>query len=120
MSCQFECCSERHVAYEDRIPRQVVEERRRRLEEQWQIELDSGRRKSLAHAAIDAGLGRLTFKARAEAAAKSTHTVRIERHFPRRQHAYALERIERALRLRIEAPNAFDHIVKEVNAQGGR
>ena len=49
--------------------------------------------------------------------AEGAHAVRIERQLARRQHAHAFERIERALRVRIEAADGLDQIIEQIDAQ---
>ena len=66
------------------------------------------------------GLGRIALEARAVAAAEVLDRLRIERHFACRQQAHVLERIERALRLRIEAADGLDLIVEQIDAQRRR
>ena len=86
---------ERRVVHDHRIARQVVEQRRGRLEEQRQVELDPRRREPLAHAAVDAGCGRLALEARAEAAAEILDRLR-RRAAPRAPAAGARSRAHRA------------------------
>ena len=85
---------ERRVMHDHRITRQVIEQRRRGVEEQRLVELHARRCQAFAHAAIDGGLGRVALEARAPAAAELAHGVGIERHLACRQQPYRVERIE--------------------------
>ena len=80
-----ESLRQRRVVHDHRIRGQVVEQCRGRSEEQRLIELHPRGRESLAHAAINAGAGRIPLEARAVAAAEILHRFRIQRHLARRQ-----------------------------------
>ncbi|TLY67470.1 MAG: hypothetical protein E6K45_05410 [Gammaproteobacteria bacterium] len=108
---------QRRVLHDHRVPRQVVEERRRRIEEQRLVELDPRRRQPLAHAAIDAGARRIPFEACAIAAAELLDRGRIERYFASGEQPHARQRIEGALGLRVEAPDGLDLVVEQVDAE---
>src|SRR5690348_6720984 len=96
------------------IGREIVEESGRPIEEQRYVELDTRGRNPLAHTPIDRGSSWIAFEARAEPPAKLAHTVRIERNLPGRQQPDALERIEGALGLRVEAPDRFDLVIEQI------
>ena len=113
-------CGESGVVDDHGIGGQVVEQRRHRIEEQRLVELHTRRRQPLAHAAIDAAAVRVALEARAVAAAKVLHGLRIERHFARRQQPHARQRVERALRVRVESTDGLDLLVEQVDAQRRR
>src|SRR5690606_35690208 len=69
------------------------------------------------HAAIDLRAGRVTFEARAVAAAEVAHAVLIQRHLARRQQPHTGQRLERTLRVRVEMTDRVDGVIEEVNAQ---
>ena len=96
---------------------QVIEQRLGAVKEQRQVELDPRRRDAVAHAAIDRAARRVALETRAIAAAKGAHGIGVERHFARRQQTHRLERLARALGLRIEAADRFDLIVEQIDAQ---
>src|SRR6185437_13964842 len=108
------------IAHDDRVGREVIEQRRRLLEEKRQIELDARGRQTLADAAVDRGPVRVSIEVRAETAPELPDRFGIERHLARRQEAHALERIERALRFRIEAADGLDLLIEKIDAQRRR
>ena len=96
---------------------QVVEQARGRLEEQRQVVLDAGRREALADVAVQRHARQVALEARAEAAAEVADRVRREAELARRQQLEALEPLARALRVGVEAADAVDLPVEQVDAQ---
>ncbi len=74
--------------------------------------------KPFAHAAIDAGLPRVAFEARAPALAECLDAFSVQRHFARWQQADALERVQRALRFGVEAADGFDVLIERSMRSG--
>src|SRR6185437_3882127 len=111
---------QRGITHDDRVGRQVVEQRRCLLEEERQVELDAGRREALADAAVNGGPARVALEAGAETPAELPNGIGIERHLARGQQAHALERVERALRVRIEAADRLDLLIEKIDAQRRR
>ena len=108
---------ERPVAHDHGVRRQMIEQGRRRLEEQRQVELDARGRVTLADAAVDARARRIALEAHAEAPAEFLHRIGIERQLARRQQPHLLDRLERALGVWVEAADRLDLIVEQVDAQ---
>jgi hypothetical protein len=74
-----------------RVRRQIVEQRRRALEEERQVELDSRRRDAISHTTIDPRLGRIALESRPEATPEFLDGFRIQRHFTSRQQTHTVE-----------------------------
>ena len=108
------------VVHDDRVGGKIVEQRRRLLEEERQVELDTRRRHALTDTAVDRGSVWISFEARTEAPSELPYRLRIQWHFARRQEADAVERIERALRFRIEAADGLDLLIEEIDPQRRR
>ena len=76
-----------------------------------------GRSGVLPHAAVDRGSRRFALEAAAKATPEVAAAGVVQRKFARRQQSQALESIQRALRVRVEVPDAVDAIVEQVDAQ---
>ena len=96
---------------------EVVEEARGRLEEQRQVVLDSRRRESLAHVAVQRHAREVALEARAVAAAEVADRFRREAEFARREQLEPREAVARALGVRVEAADAVHLPVEQVDAQ---
>ncbi|XQU67721.1 hypothetical protein OJJOAM_000452 [Cupriavidus sp. H18C1] len=98
-----------------RAGRQVVEQRRRRVEEQRQVILDAGRRHAVADVLVDWRLARVALEHLAPAAAERGARGLVEREFAAGQQAHLLDRIEAALRVRIEGADGLDLVAEQVD-----
>ncbi len=103
---------------QDALRRQVLEQMRGALEEQRQEELQAPGGLPGAHIAIDRLLGQIAGKAQPVATAEFAHGVRVERCFPGGEQLNAVQLVARALRIRIEKPDAVDVPVQHVDAVG--
>ena len=83
----FEKVLQSHRCEHDAVIGQVIGERRRRVEEERQIVLDTAMCDAVRYLAIDARLARLAFETLPIATPKTAHGVCVERHFARRKNA---------------------------------
>ncbi len=97
------------------LARQVVGERCRGLEKERQVVFDAARHQPVAHVLVQRRSRRIALEHLAIAAAKASAPRVVEREFARGQEADVRHRIERALRVDIERPDAFDVVVEEVD-----
>ena len=104
---------------DDGIGGQVIKDSIGRLEEQRQVELDTGGGDPVAHATVDHAARRVAFETGAVTSAEGTYRIGIERHLARGQQTHGRERVLRALRLRVEAAYRLDLIVEQIDAKGG-
>src|SRR5438270_10380263 len=95
---------------------QIVEERRRLLEEERQVVLDARRRNAVGHIAIQALLRGISLEELAPAAAEARAPGLVERELPRRKHADFVHRVERALGIDVESLDGLDVDVVEVES----
>jgi hypothetical protein len=102
---------------EDRLLRQVVEQRVGGIKEKRQVELDAGGGDAVAHAAVDCAAGRVALEAGTVAPAEGADRIAIERHLARGEQTHRGERVERALALRVETADRLDFVVEEIDAQ---
>jgi hypothetical protein len=109
--------TQRGIVHDHGIGWQIVEQRCRLVEEQRHVELDAGRSKPFADAAIDARLRRVSLETRSEATSETANGFRVQRHLSRRQQAHGFHRGEGALCFWIEAADGFDLIVEQIDAQ---
>ncbi len=103
-----------------RAGRQVVEQRRGRLEEQRQVVLDAGRRHAVADVLVDRRLARVALEHLAPAAAERGTRGLVERKLAAGQQAHFLDRVQAALRVRVERANGFDLVAEQVDPVGQR
>ena len=101
---------------QDTARRQVFEEMRSAVEEQGQEELDAPRRLAGAHVAINRLLRQIARETQPVAAAKLAYRVRIQRRLARGQQLDTIQLVQRALRVRIEAPDAVDVAIQHVDS----
>src|SRR5207248_5316910 len=100
------------VQADRRVRWKIVGDRRRRIEEQWQVVLDASRRNAVADVAIERRLRRIAFEHLAIAAAEARARRVVLGELARRQQAYARHGIERALGVDVEALDRFDFLVQ--------
>ena len=103
---------------EDAVGRQILEQMRGALEEQRQEEFDAAGRDAGAHVAVNRLLRQIAGEAQAVAAAELAHGIGIQRRLARRQQLDAVQLVQGALRVRIEAPDAVDIAVQHVDSIG--
>ena len=96
--------------------RQVFEQMRGPLEEQRQEILEAAGRVAEAHVAVHGVLSEIAGEAQAIAAAEFAHGVAMQRRLACRQQMNALQLVARALRIRIEMPDAVDVAIEHVDA----
>ena len=96
------------------VRRQVVEQRRRLFEEQRQEVLDALRRDAVADVLVDARSARIAFDPVAPAAAERLPRRFVDRELPARQQADVRDRIQAALRVRIERPDRLQPVIEQV------
>ncbi len=97
---------------------QVVEQRRRVLEEERQVVLDAGGGHTVGDVPVQALLRRIALEELAPAAAEAHASRLVQRELARRQHADLVHRIDGALRVDVERLDRVDHLVVEVDAVG--
>ncbi len=100
-----------------RVSGQVIEQRCGPFEEQRQVVLDARRCEAFADVAVQRHARQVALEARAEAPAEILDCFRCKREFARRQQVQPLEPGRRPLRLGVEAADAVDDVVEEVDAQ---
>ncbi|MDT4835864.1 hypothetical protein FQZ97_695420 [compost metagenome] len=98
-----------------RIRGQVVEQRRAFLEEQRQVVLDARRWHAVADVLVDRRLGRVTLEDFAPAAAERSTRGFVERELAARQQAHFLDRVQAALRVRVERADGLDLVAEQVD-----
>src|SRR5690606_21806147 len=107
----------RAVGHDDqRVLVEIVEERRRLVEEERQVILDAGGQLRLRDRAIDGAAAGLDGKALTEAFAEAFDAGLVEREFARGQDADRVGLTGRELRLGIEDAQAVDAVVVEIHA----
>ena len=105
---------------EQRVGAQIVEQRRRRLEEQRQVVLDAGRQLRVGDRPVDRAAARLDGEVLAKAFAKELDRRLVERKLARGQDLDLVGSPGRELRLRVERAQRFDLVVEEIDAHGCR
>jgi hypothetical protein len=108
------------VAGRDRDHRpvgQVIEQARRGLEEQRQVVLDARRGEAFADVAVQRHPRQVALESRAEAATEVLDRVGGEAELAGRQQVEPVQAGTGALRIRIEAADAVDLSVEQVDAQ---
>ncbi len=86
------------------------------LEEQRQEEFDPAGRHAGADVAVHRLLRKIAAEAQSIAAPELAHRLGVQGGFARRQQLNALQFVERTLRLGIEAPNAVDVSIQQIDA----
>ena len=104
----------------DCIPRQVVGERRRRLEEQRQVVFDAAGRDAVAHIAVERRLRGIALEHLAIAAAEARAPGFVQRELARRKQPDVGYGVERALRIDVEGLDALDVVAEEIEPIGER
>ena len=104
----------------DCIPRQVVGERRRRLEEQRQVVFDAPGGDAVAHVAVERRLRGIALEHLAIAAAEARAPGFVQRELARRKQPDVGNRVERALRVDVEGLDALDVVAEEIEPIGER
>ena len=104
--------------HHDTVGRQILEQMRGALEEQRQEKLDAGRCNAGADIAVDCLFGKIPRKTQSIAAPELAHRVRIQGRLARWQQMNAVQLVERTLCVRIEAPDAVDVSIQQVDAVG--
>ncbi len=99
------------------VARQVVEQRRRGLEEQRQVVLDARRRVAAAHLAVDALALRVALEAPAKRAAEPLDAWRRHGELPRRQQLDRGLGAERALRFGVEVADGLDLVAEKIEPE---
>ena len=87
---------------DDRVVGQVVEQRRRLLEEERQVVFDAGMGHPPAHVLVHRAMAHVDVEGAVPAVAKTGDGRGIERHLLAGQHAHGLDSLGRPLRIRIE------------------
>ena len=101
---------------EQRVVAQVVEQRRRRLEEQRQVVLDARRQLRVGDRPVHRTTARLDREVLAEAFAKRLDRRLVERKLAGGQDLDLVGTPGRELRLRVERPQRFDLVVEKIDA----
>ena len=99
---------------------QVVEERRRLVEEERQPVFDAGRGDAVRDVLVDARARRVALENFAEALAEARPAFVVEREFTCRQEADFVHLGQGALAIDVEGLDAFDLVVEQVDAVGLR
>ena len=105
---------------EQRVGAQIIEQRRRRLEEQRQVVLDAGRQLRVGDRAVDGAASRLDGKMLAKALAKELDRGFVERELASGQNLDLVGLARRTLRLCVERAQGFDLVVEQIDADGRR
>ena len=100
-----------------RARRQVVEQRGRVLEEERQVVLDACRREAFADVAVERHARQVALETRAEATPEVLDRLGRQAELARGQQVEPRQLLERALRLGVEAADAVDDVVEQVDAQ---
>jgi hypothetical protein len=106
------------VQQQDRVLGQVVEQCRRGFEKQRQVVLDAGRQDAVRNVLVQADARGVALEGLAEALAEGGAAGLAGGEFACRQKAYLRHRIERALRIDVEAAQGFDLVVEQLDAVG--
>ena len=96
---------------------QVIEQRGGLLEEQRQVVLDAGRGETLADVAIERHARQVALEARAEAPPEVLDRLGRQAELAGRQQVEPRQLFERALRFGVEAADAVDDVVEQVDPQ---
>ncbi len=96
---------------------EVIEQRRRLLEEQRQVVLHAVGQVAFADLPVDHAVGGIAGETGAPVASKAPDTLLAGGELPRRQQRHLGHTLAAALGLRIEAPDGLDLVVEEVHAQ---
>ena len=104
------------VQRDDGVARKVIDERRRRVEEQRQVILDAARRNARRDVLVQRRLRRVALEHFTEPAAKARASGVVQRELARGQQAHIAHRIERPLRIGVERLDAFDLVAEEIEA----
>ncbi len=103
------------VQHHGGIDAEVVEHRRRLLEEERQVVLDAGGRHAHAHVLVDAALGRVALQQLAPAAAKARARGVVHRELAPGQEAHLGHRVQAALGVGVEGADRVDLVVEQVD-----
>jgi hypothetical protein len=101
--------------HEDAVRRQILEKMGGALEEQGQKVFDAAGRNPGTHVAVDRLLRQIAGEPQPVAAAEFAHRVGIKRRLARGQQLDSIQLVRRALRVRIEAPDAVHVAVQHVD-----
>ncbi len=107
-----------HV-HEHAVRRQIFEQVRRPIEEQGQEVFDAAGRDPGTHVAVNGLLRQVAREAQAVAAAELPDRIGIQRRLARRQEFDAVQFVQGALGVRIEAPDAVDIAIQHVDSERG-
>ena len=97
--------------------RQVIGDRRRRVEEERQVVFDAAGDDAVGDVLIERGFRWVAFEHLAKAAAEARASGIVQRKFARRQQAHVGDRIERTLRVDVERLDGFDFGIEEIDAE---
>ena len=100
--------------------RQVVEQRRGRVEKKRQVVLDAAGRDAVGNVLVQRRLQRVALEDFAESPAEARARGLVERELARRQQTDARHRIHGALRVDVEGAYRLDVVVEKVDAVGQR
>ena len=114
----LESCVDLAVQHQHRLGAEVVEDRRRGVEEERQVVLDAGGGDAGADVLVDAHLGRIAFDLLAPACPERGARVLVHRELAARQQAHFGHRVEAALAVGVEGPDRVDLVAEEVDAVG--
>ena len=104
------------VQRERRLAAEVVEDGRRLVEEERQVELDAGGGDAGADVLVEAHLGRVAFEALAPARPERVARRLVHRELAAGQEANLGHRIEASLRVGIEGADRIDLVAEQVDA----
>jgi hypothetical protein len=104
------------VERERRVGAEVVEDGRRLVEEERQVELDPRRRDAGADVLVEAHPGRVAFEALAPARPKGVPRRLVHRELAAGQEPDLGHRVEASLRVRIEGADRVDLVAEQVDA----
>ena len=105
---------------DDGLRRQILAQRRGRVEKQRQVVLDAGRHDAVRHVLVQRRLRRIAFEYLAEPPAKARPARFILRKLACRKQPHARYRIDGALSVDVESADRFDLVVEQVDAVGQR
>ena len=108
------------VQHQRGIVAEVVEDRRRLLEEQRQVVLDAGGGQAGADVLVDARAARVAFDLLAPARAEGVARGLVHRELAPRQQAHLGHRVQAALRVGVEGADRIDLVAEQVHAVGHR
>lgn len=100
------------------VGRQVVEQGRSFFEEQRQVVLDASGNNAAGQVLEDRAAAEIDIEALAKACLEAGHFLFLHREFTRRQQAYRIHLVDRALGLGVEGAQRLDLVIEQVDAVG--